>query len=226
MSIASAFNRAAGDYDRLRRALVPCFDDFYAAAIDAIPFERDAPIRVLDLGAGTGLLSAFVVSSFPRARVTLVDVAGEMLAKARVRFGDEGERVETRVLDYVTEPIPGRYELVISALSIHHVNDADKRSLFVKIFEALELGGAFVNAEQVLGPTPALVAKYRAHWLAEARAKGASEAEIAAAEERMTHDRCATLEAQLAWLREAGFHDIDCWYKSYQFAVYAGRKPA
>lgn len=55
MSIQQAFNTAATEYDKLRRTLIPCFDDFYQTAIEVIPFDRTASLNVLDLGAGTGL---------------------------------------------------------------------------------------------------------------------------------------------------------------------------
>ena len=50
--------------------------------------------------------------------------------------------------------------------------------------------------------------------------------EIAAAEARMVHDRCATLDYQLRWLRDAGFAEVDCAFKSWRFAVYSGVRPA
>jgi tRNA (cmo5U34)-methyltransferase len=48
---------------------------------------------------------------------------------------------------------------------------------------------------------------------------GASEKEITDSKERRTHDRCATLESQLEWLREAGFTTADCVYKYWELAV-------
>src|SRR5262249_46486432 len=48
----ATFDSAARDYDRLRRKFIPCFDEFYRCAIAELPFERDAAIRILDLGAG------------------------------------------------------------------------------------------------------------------------------------------------------------------------------
>ena len=56
--------RADGD-DRARRKLVPCFDDFYRTALELLPFAPDASFEVLDLGAGTGLLSAMIAAAFP-----------------------------------------------------------------------------------------------------------------------------------------------------------------
>ncbi len=66
VAVKTLFDGAAAGYDRARRQLVPPFDDFYGAAVGAIPYEREDDIRVLDLGAGTGLLSTLVAHVFPR----------------------------------------------------------------------------------------------------------------------------------------------------------------
>ena len=223
-AVAALFGAAAEDYDRARRQLVPPFDDFYGTVVNSIPHEREDVIRVLDLGAGTGLLSAFVARAFPRARITLVDASPEMLAVARRRFADEPERFEFRVLDYAREPLPGEYEAVVSALSIHHLDGAEKRQLFRKVSGVLRDGGVFVNADQVLGTTPEIDARYRETWLRQVRERGVGEEDLAAALARMREDKMSTLDEQKAWLVEAGFEQVDCTYKNYSFAVYGGRK--
>ena len=90
--------------------------------------------------------------------------------------------------------------------------------------ETLKSSGVFVNAEQVLGPTPELEARYRAKWLQQVRALGASEKQISDALFRQQEDRCASVESQLTWMRLAGFADVDCWFKNGRFAVLAGTK--
>jgi tRNA (cmo5U34)-methyltransferase len=55
-----------------------------------------------------------------------------------------------------------------------------------------------------------------------ARALGSSEAEIAGAIERMSIDQCAAASDQLQWLRAVGFVDVDCFYRSFRFAVFGG----
>src|SRR5882757_9934795 len=123
-SVQRAFDQAAEDYDRTRRKLVPGFDDFYRTAIDLIPFPNDQEIEVLDLGPGTGLLAAFIAFSFTKARITMVDISNEMLERARERFelGGDG-RFHFEVSDYGSAPINGKYDAVVSALSIHHLPD-------------------------------------------------------------------------------------------------------
>ncbi|QIN77298.1 methyltransferase domain-containing protein [Rubrobacter marinus] len=227
LGIGEVFDSAAPGYDRARRMLVPGFDGFYGAAVESIPFGADEPLRVLDLGAGTGLLSAMVAGRFPRSRVTLVDLSVEMLRVARRRFAGEPGRFEFRVLDHARKPLPGRpraYDVVVSALSIHHLTHGDKRELFEKVHGALAGGGWFVNADQVLGPTPEAEREYGEDWLRRVRLAGASDGDLAAALARMKADKNATLEAQTTWLEEAGFAPVESFYEDGRFAVYGGLK--
>jgi tRNA (cmo5U34)-methyltransferase len=220
MSAIAAFSAHAGEYTAVRRRLVPDFDGFYGAAVDALRLGEQEPRLVLDLGAGTGLMSAHVLAAFPRAHVHLLDGAEPMLAEARATLGD---RVAAANVGDMAGALPaGPFDAVVSALAIHHLEDADKRGLFARIHHVLAPGGVFVNAEQVAAPAPRLQGVYVEHWLADCRAQGASESEIEASVGRQTHDRWADVESQLRWLREAGFATVDCLYKRWGFAVYAG----
>lgn len=223
MTLTADFNATARDYDAARRRLIPCFEDYYGAALSLLPFgAKDAP-AILDLGAGTGLLSAMVRGALPRARLHLVDVSDEMMALARARLaGDPSVRFE--VADFATTLPEGPWDAVVSALAIHHLDDADKRSLFRRIAAALRPDGVFVNAEQVLAPTADTQARDRAHWTKAIRAAGATDEDIAAAARRMAHDKCSPLIGQMRWLEEAGFVEVDCVYKNGMFAVYGGRR--
>ena len=228
MTLGALFDaEAARGYDRARRQLVPGLDGFYGAVPEGIPFGLDEEIRVLDLGAGTGLLSAMVAERFPRSRVTLVDLSVEMLRVARRRFAGEPWRFEFRTMDYARKPLPRGprgYELVMSALSIHHLTDGDKKELFEKAHDSLVDGGHFVNADQVRGETPEEEAWYQKWWLGRVDDAGVSEEDLATALARMRADRNATLEAQMCWLVEAGFEAVRYVYKDHRFAVYGGRK--
>jgi SAM-dependent methyltransferase len=125
--------------------------------------------------------------------------------------------------DMAEADLDGPWDLVLSALAIHHLSDDGKRALYRRIRQALKPGGLFVNAEQVAGPGPEADDRYARLWLDGIRRLGAPEAEIDKARERMAHDRCASVGDQLAWLGEAGFSDVDCSYKSWRFAVISGR---
>lgn len=226
---ASAFDAVASEYDHLRRALVPCFDDFYGTALDLIDdwrpdIDDQAPLRCLDLGAGTGLFSALLKARRPKTVIHLMDASAAMLDQAKTRFAGQND-ISFETADMASAALGGPYDLVISALAIHHLDHGQKRALLGRIYAALGPGGLFVNAEQVLGPSRVAETRYRRLWRAHAAARGVSETEIEKALQRMAHDQCATVADQLDWLRQAGFTDVDCSYKSWRFAVLGGRKP-
>ncbi len=225
MSIQELFDRSSETYDRDRRQLIPCYDDFYTISVEIIPFHKDRELRVLDLGAGTGLLSAAVAARYPRALLTLVDLSPAMLRVAEQRFADgKGERITFQVMNYCEKPLTGTYDLVISALSIHHLADTAKIDLFGKIHTILEPGGMFINADLVRGEN-VVAEKICYHtWLRKVREKGVKEETLDAALERTKEDRLSPLSSQMEWLREAGFIDVANWYRYYSFAVFSGTK--
>lgn len=214
------FNDHADSYDATRRRLVPCFDRFYGAAVSALGLLTEPPRRILDLGAGTGILSARVAAAYPDVELVLWDGAPAMLEQARRILGERA----TYQLGQISDLPPGPWDAVVSALAIHHLHDDAKKRLFADVHKNLARGGVFVNAEQVAGPSP-LFDELNRRWHSEESARlGSSPEEWAGAEDRMRLDQCSTVERQLAWLRAGGFSDCDCVFKDHRFAVIVARR--
>jgi tRNA (cmo5U34)-methyltransferase len=218
-----AFDEAAQTYDQARRQLIPCFDEFYTTVLGLIPYKSQDSFRVVDLGAGTGLLSQFIAEQFPNARITLVDISDAMLAKAKERFSGSLEHFNFIEADY-SEQLNGEFDVAVSALSIHHLTDTHKSKLFNNIYRTLSKGGIFINADQVLGSTSEIDKIYRDTWIEQVQGRGVSSIDLNAAKGRMKEDKMSPLEAQVIWLRGAGFEGVNCWYKNYSFVVYSGQK--
>ena len=189
----TTFARHAAGYDDPRRRLIPPFDAFYGTAVDALGLAARPPRRVLDLGAGTGLLSRGRARRPPRRPR---DAARRRRAHARPGPRPRWARAPRYVVADLGDPLPaGPWDAVVSALAIHHLEDAGKRALFERIHDALAPGGVFVNAEQVAGPTAFLDAHLRAWHERRSRALGTTDDEWAASLQRQAHDRCASVEA-------------------------------
>jgi len=203
--------------------LIPSFDLFYGTLLRQIPFSNDAPIRVLDVGAGTGLVSSFVGQQFPNATFVLTDIAEKMLGVAKERFKGSA-RHEFQLIDSRALPFQGEFDVVVSALSIHHLLHEEKQVVYANIFRALKPGGVFLHAEQVLGPTPELEELYQKTWLDGIWSSGLAADRVEASIKRCLEDLNAPLDDNLKWLRAIGFQDVDCWFKYYRFAVFGGRK--
>lgn len=87
-------------------------------------------------------------------------------------------------------------------------------------------GGAFINADQILGATPAIERAYERAWLHHAKTAGCTQEEIEIAIDRMKADRTSTPKDQLKALEKVGFDNTNCWYQFYRYATYSGTKPA
>jgi tRNA (cmo5U34)-methyltransferase len=113
-------------YEELIREDVPSYDELQRVTVEAVPF---APHRVLELGVGTGETTRRLLARFPDAEVTGLDSTPEMVFAAR-ELG-----IEVR-LARMEDPLPdGPWDLVISVLTIHHLDTDGKRDLFRRVRE-------------------------------------------------------------------------------------------
>jgi tRNA (cmo5U34)-methyltransferase len=104
---------------------------------------------VLELGTGSGVTSRRVLARHPHAHLTGVDSSEHMLAAADLPGAD------LRLQD-LADPLPeGPFDLVFSALAIHHLNAAAKADLFARVAAVLAPGGRFVMADVVAPDDPA-----------------------------------------------------------------------
>ena len=224
-NIQAQFNAVSEQYDRQRQALIPCFHDFYGMAV-RLARQAGNVRHILDLGAGTGLMSAMLLPAFPNARFTLADVSAHMLDKARQRFAGrpQFDFLECAFADL--DLPPQSVDLAVSGLAIHHLDDEGKQQLFRRVFQWLKPNGWLINADQVLGENAAAEALYTAAWREHVLADTfLDDAAKAAAFERIKLDKMATWHAQEAWLKQAGFPQPAVYYQYYNFIVFAAQKP-
>ncbi len=225
MDIGQSFDETAAHYDQWIKKAIPGYNDLFSVALQVIPFSSDAPISVLDLGAGTGLFSQYVLSRFPNGNFVLVDLAVELLQVARLRFREHSQQFSYVTGDYREINGENRYDLIISSMSIHHLADEDKQRLFAQVYRLLRRPGVFVNVDQIRGETPDLQRLYWEQWLAHVHRGGGTEAEIEnSVNRRRKYDKDALLSDQLAWLKAAGFSNVDCVYKYYFTGVFLAMK--
>jgi tRNA (cmo5U34)-methyltransferase len=165
------------------RKEVPAFDEFEDAVAAA---TAGGTVRaVLELGVGTGETTRRVRALHPDARWTGIDASAAMLARAREVFPDADLRVGR-----LEDGLPtGRFDVVVSALALHHLPSEGKRELFRRVADALRPGGVFVLGDVVV-PARAEEAQIEIDWVVD------------------LPDRA---DDQLEWLRDAGFDAAVVW---------------
>lgn len=223
MDIERQFNLIAEEYDVNRRKFIPCFDDFYRVTTEFITSNIDAPVRVIDLGAGTGLLTYFWYQRYPDAEYVLVDIADEMLQVARKRFRGI-ENISYRAENYIDKLPEGDFDTVISALSIHHLEDGEKAGLFSKLYDALPAGGLFVNYDQFCAEQAEMSEWFDSCWESSLPARGLTDKDMELWRERRKLDRECSAGQEMDMLRKCGFKVVQCVYSYQKFSVIAAVK--
>src|SRR5688500_15655374 len=179
-----------------------------AALLDEIP---GGICRVLDLGSGYGLLRQFVLREMPHATGWARDFSPPRRDQLRYRFGPIAR---AEIVHHTLEfPLPslGTFDAVVSSFAIHHLVHERKRQLYEEIWRILTVGGVFCNLEHV-----ASASAYGHARLLEAMAT--------APEEEDPSNKLLDVQTQLAWLREIGFVDVDCYWKWRELALLIGYK--
>jgi tRNA (cmo5U34)-methyltransferase len=139
--VSAQFHSDPSGYLEAIRAEVPRYDDLQAAAVAAVPFS---PVRVLELGIGTGETTRRLLEAYPEAQITGLDSSPEMVFRAR-ELG-----IEVR-LARMEDPLPdGPWDLVVAVLSVQNLTPEGKQDLLRRVREqsrALVLGEVGDGAE-------------------------------------------------------------------------------
>ncbi len=172
-------------YSHMIRDDVPAYDRFQDEAVAA---SGEGARQVLELGTGTGETTRRLLARHPDASLVGVDASESMLAAARAALPPD--RVELRVAR-LEDPLPsGPFDLVTSALAVHHLDAGAKADLFARVRGALLPGGRFVLADVVVPQDP----------------------EDAVTSLTDGFDRPSTAQEQLEWLAAAGFDASVVWH--------------
>lgn len=218
--VAGHLGVRADDFDRSIRTFIPGYERMLAAIVHWLDGSVPSGGLVVDLGAGTGGLSAAILDALPEVRVQLVDVDPSMLEVAAARCAVHDGRYELRRARF-TEPLP-RCHAVVASLSLHHVPTLDeKRELYRGVLEALEPGGLVLVGDVLLHPDGPERGSMLRDWYAHMARNGIPEADADALFARWAEeDVIVALPDELALLTAAGFPRPDCFWRDGAVAVY------
>jgi tRNA threonylcarbamoyl adenosine modification protein (Sua5/YciO/YrdC/YwlC family) len=199
-ALEGQFHFTPGSYLEMIRGDIPVYDRFQDELVAASVYGGGVR-RVLELGTGTGETAARLLERHPDAFLVGVDESEAMLDAARERLpADRVALLASRLQD----PLPeGPFDLVASALCVHHLLGDEKRSLFSRVRDVLGPGGRFVLADVVVPEDPA----------------------DAVTELTPGFDRPDSLADQLTWLGELGFAYVGVKWTQRDLAVVVAGLP-
>ena len=221
--VRTQFNSLSSEYDAHRRKLIPAFDAFYDAGVEFLAFGQSAP-AVLDVGAGTGIFTERLLKRYPNAVVTLLDFSENMLDLAREKFA-RNPNISFAPGDFSDADIgKSQYDIVISALALHHLDEEGKRAFYARLHTALRERGEFVNADIIEHESPELTARCDGLWTDFVRSNIGDGEFFDRFLASKNVDKPSTVDDQLAWLRACGFERAYSLFEYLNFAVIYSRK--
>jgi tRNA (cmo5U34)-methyltransferase len=228
----------AGRFVEARAARVPETRTQLQVLLHLLGCLPAPPRRLLDVGAGDGILLATLLEALPEASGVAVDFSPPMLERGRARLAPFGARATVVEADLASPlwraAVGGPFDAVVSGFAIHHLPDARKRALYAEILDLLAPAGPFLNLEHVASASP------RVGSMADEAMVIHQHAGRHAAGEQVTRDQVrrefqerpdrlanilAPVEEQCRWLRELGFVDVDCFWKWFELALFGGFRP-
>jgi tRNA (cmo5U34)-methyltransferase len=223
-NMAAFFDTRAAGYDEHMRGFVfneTTITQFYQAV--SSPIEKTSePLKVLDLGCGTGLELEALIKRVPNACITGVDLSKNMLALLQKRYASYMHYITLVEDSYLSMPFGTHtYDHIISAMSMHHLLHDTKRNFYKKIHSVLQPGGKYIEGDSV---TPV---DMESQFLAEYQESLES---VPPAEEGYYHvDIPSSIGTQKRLLLEAGFKDFQLIWQMdstavWDIAVYAVTK--
>ena len=222
------------------RAAIPLAQEQIGVMISILRTRREPVENFMDLGCGDGILGAAILGEYPSARGVLVDFSEPMLDQACEQLKEYSSQLSFENLDYGNPSWVNRmqayspFDTIVSGYSIHHQPDDRKQEIYQEIFSLLKPGAWFVNIEHVSSAAQTNIDLFEDHYVtarfAIERQNGGVRAFGQVADEyRNRPDKAANIltpvELQCGWLRTIGFEEVDCYFRIYELAVFAGRRP-
>ena len=229
----------------LGEIFVPRRGEQTEALLGLIPARTDEAFTIVELASGGGVLAEAILKRFPACRYIALDGSETMRTQMKTRLAAYADRLT--ILPFLLEEsawrdaLPTPLRCVVSSLCVHHLDDEQKQVLFRDMFARLESGGALLLAD-VIRPTTAQVAALYAQQYDEIvreqsmRVRG----DLSGFEQfqelqwnyflydysdATSTDKPSVLSAQLRWLHEIGYKDVDCFWLNAGHAVYGGYRP-
>ena len=216
------FDSTAREYDERTLRGLPRYLEMLAQIAANLP---DTASDVLELGCGTGALTAIVAGRYPAGRITAIDASAQMIEVAKERLGGVGllpnSGIEFQVSLFEDLHVaPESFDLITANMSLHHL--VDKAPFYARLRAALRAGGMLVFGDELVGATPEIERRHWAAWLEFARQpEHLSQAEI---DDIVRHveqfDHYETLPRQFKLLLAAGFAQADCTWRYLNYGVF------
>ncbi len=121
---------------------------------DILPFGKNDSFTFLDIGAGYGALTLFLLKKFPKAKAVCQDGSEQMAKLGAVRMSKFKSRVNYALSDFSkpgwSKVLHGPFDAVVSSIAIHNVGDPNIiQAIYEDTYPLVKQSGCFINADLI-----------------------------------------------------------------------------
>jgi tRNA (cmo5U34)-methyltransferase len=223
VSVAQHLGIRLPEYDRVIRTFIPWYAELLRVVAGGAGVVRRKAPRILDLGIGTGALSARCLAMIPGATVYGIDADPQILEAARRRLARYGNRVHLERADFVRASLPP-CGAIVATLALHHIlSPAAKGRFYRRCYRALSRGGVLVSGDAFVSDDPVLATRDLEPWRRHMHRSYTTRQTEQFLSAWSGEDRYLSIARELRLLEDSGFRSDVVWRRP-PFAVIVGRK--
>lgn len=215
------FAKQADGYEELMARLIPHYQEQHKIISSLIPSHVDT-CHAIDLGCANGILSELILRKLPHSFVVGFDLTNKMLEAYENRLSNYDGRFECKLGDFRKDSIGDRYDIIIAGLSLHHLTWEERRKFYHNLYAALNPNGILISRDIIIDEDKAVREDQYYYWKQFMKSQG-EDPELWYSK-HIAKDYPVTLSDHFAWLKNAGFFQVACQWRLYNFAITTARK--
>jgi tRNA (cmo5U34)-methyltransferase len=215
------FAKQADEYEKLMVRIVPHYLEQHQILFDLLP-EEAKEYRVLDLGCGNGILTDLVFRKLPNSYVVGFDLTENMLAAFEKKVSGHTGKFELVQGDFRTDSIGEGYDIILAGLALHHLTWEEREKFYHRLYSALSHKGLFIARDIIIDEDQTIAQEQYSYWKKFMQSQG--EDPDFWYSKHIEKDHPMTLSDHFSWLKSAGFTQVACQWRLYNFAITTARK--
>lgn len=190
--------------------------------VEVISHQEDSNLKALDLGCGTGILTKLLLQRFSNAHVKGFDITKQMLEEYKLNLQEFKHQVEAIKGDFKTDFFGLNYDIILTGLTLHHLNAEQRKKIFQKIYNSLAPDGIFVTRDIIVGESIQDTNKLYEKWKKFMREN--DENAEAWYQKHLEKDFPQSITELTSWLKDVGFSRVTLQRQDNNFVVISAVK--
>jgi len=216
-NVQEHFAKQVCEYESLMTRLVPDYLKQHQIISKLLPKNKNKKYRVLDLGCGNGVLSEIVLKKLPNSHIVGFDITDEMLMAYKQKINQYTNTYQLIKGDYKNDSIGDSYDIILTGMTLHHLNWEERKAFYKKLFKSANKNAVYISNDIIIDEDIDVQKHQYQLWKQFMKEQG--ENPDFWYNKHINKDYPIILSDNFNWLKDAGFKQTACHWRTYNFAI-------